>query len=556
MPIIMKDGIVYAGSDASLVKEMSLADYEALGPAYNDDTIYFINDATEDLNQALSGNFIVNLTLVNDNSFTVDVEYADILKAYETGDTIWFKESSQGIKVQVLQVTNDFIYASMLFNTIAEPRMATLTLYSNGQGDIQFGNVAAGENGPSVTSVSGTIVKTVPKVNTVQEEISFKDFGLNAFSYVPSVNAVVSLTSFNGTDIPDQITLNIIKVTHTGFIIELTNSHASVAGECTIDWTAELVNDFDTSFGTKKGIIVNGEKAISQWIDFPITFSTIPVVNVVVTKAVYDNSLITQRVNAYVAKATTTGFEVIVQNTYTHQASCTIDWSAEVMERRNRKGAFIYDLLSGASHPETIDFIPPFNSIPTVTPTFEPATDGTLTATVSNITPSSCTITMTNTGGGYAQFEVCEWVAEAVESDYTQEQVDFVLDETGKITGYRTNIGGADTVFPFSSGIDVSNMTLVHSKQGSNAAMSSTYTATENGTYLAICFSAGNTTQLNPSVTTTGNILASITTAASTANQAKIAINFIELNVNETVTGADPNATTSGRAAFVVYQLK
>ena len=130
MPIIMKDGIVYAGSDASLVKEMSLADYEALGPAYNDDTIYFINDATEDLNQALSGNFIVNLTLVNDNSFTVDVEYADILKAYETGDTIWFKESSQGIKVQVLQVTNDFIYASMLFNTIAEPRMATLTLYS------------------------------------------------------------------------------------------------------------------------------------------------------------------------------------------------------------------------------------------------------------------------------------------------------------------------------------------------------------------------------------------------------------------------------------------
>ena len=27
-----------------------------------------------------------------------------------------------------------------------------------------------------------------------------------------------------------------------------------------------------------------------------------------------------------------------------------------------------------------------------------------------------------------------------------------VLDETGKITGYKTTLGGADTVFPFSSG--------------------------------------------------------------------------------------------------------
>ena len=27
-----------------------------------------------------------------------------------------------------------------------------------------------------------------------------------------------------------------------------------------------------------------------------------------------------------------------------------------------------------------------------------------------------------------------------------------ILDDTGKITGYKTNVGGADTVFPFSSG--------------------------------------------------------------------------------------------------------
>lgn len=30
-----------------------------------------------------------------------------------------------------------------------------------------------------------------------------------------------------------------------------------------------------------------------------------------------------------------------------------------------------------------------------------------------------------------------------------------VIDETGKVTGYKTNVGGADTVFPFSSGKDI-----------------------------------------------------------------------------------------------------
>lgn len=36
--------------------------------------------------------------------------------------------------------------------------------------------------------------------------------------------------------------------------------------------------------------------------------------------------------------------------------------------------------------------------------------------------------------------------------------VSFVVDETGKITGYTTNTGGADSVFPFKSGgIDLEN---------------------------------------------------------------------------------------------------
>lgn len=33
-----------------------------------------------------------------------------------------------------------------------------------------------------------------------------------------------------------------------------------------------------------------------------------------------------------------------------------------------------------------------------------------------------------------------------------QDQPTFEYDETGKITGYKTKIGGADTVFPFSGG--------------------------------------------------------------------------------------------------------
>lgn len=41
-----------------------------------------------------------------------------------------------------------------------------------------------------------------------------------------------------------------------------------------------------------------------------------------------------------------------------------------------------------------------------------------------------------------------------------QDQPTFEYDESGKITGYKTKIGGADTVFPFKSG---SNFELLHS---------------------------------------------------------------------------------------------
>lgn len=47
--------------------------------------------------------------------------------------------------------------------------------------------------------------------------------------------------------------------------------------------------------------------------------------------------------------------------------------------------------------------------------------------------------------------------AEAVKEVYSSlnEQPTFEYDSTGKITGYKTKIGGADTVFPFKNGADV-----------------------------------------------------------------------------------------------------
>lgn len=42
--------------------------------------------------------------------------------------------------------------------------------------------------------------------------------------------------------------------------------------------------------------------------------------------------------------------------------------------------------------------------------------------------------------------------AEEIETKIRNDLPEFVYDENGKITGYKTSIGGADTVFPFSSG--------------------------------------------------------------------------------------------------------
>lgn len=62
--------------------------------------------------------------------------------------------------------------------------------------------------------------------------------------------------------------------------------------------------------------------------------------------------------------------------------------------------------------------------------------------------------------------------AEAVKEVYSslESQPDFVYDEAGKITGYKTKIGGADTVFPFSNGLNaiitVRSVNTVYSSTG------------------------------------------------------------------------------------------
>lgn len=63
--------------------------------------------------------------------------------------------------------------------------------------------------------------------------------------------------------------------------------------------------------------------------------------------------------------------------------------------------------------------------------------------------------------------------AEAVKEVYSSltDQPTFEYDESGKITGYKTKIGGADTVFPFKNGADV-----VWTNPSPNAEMKSTVT--------------------------------------------------------------------------------
>ena len=64
--------------------------------------------------------------------------------------------------------------------------------------------------------------------------------------------------------------------------------------------------------------------------------------------------------------------------------------------------------------------------------------------------------------------------ADAVKEVYSslQDQPTFEYDETGKITGYKTKIGGADTVFPFSSDMTFKVTARLRRRDGSGALSS------------------------------------------------------------------------------------
>jgi hypothetical protein len=86
------------------------------------------------------------------------------------------------------------------------------------------------------------------------------------------------------------------------------------------------------------------------------------------------------------------------------------------------------------------------------------------------------------------------------------EQPTFVYDENGKITGYTTKIGGADSVFPFSAS-DYLSMLYVYSKGTSTSA---TFKCSKDTTALIILFghqyqSSGTITINNTPIYTYGS---------------------------------------------------
>jgi len=63
-----------------------------------------------------------------------------------------------------------------------------------------------------------------------------------------------------------------------------------------------------------------------------------------------------------------------------------------------------------------------------------------------------------------------------------------ILDNTGKITGYKTSVGGADTVFPFIKGIEYIDGSMVQKSYTNDvASVSKAYAVTADGTLLVFC---------------------------------------------------------------------
>lgn len=80
-----------------------------------------------------------------------------------------------------------------------------------------------------------------------------------------------------------------------------------------------------------------------------------------------------------------------------------------------------------------------------------------ISATVKSVTKTNCTIEVTQNYTGAIISGVIGWTAEGnitVQNELNEQNKNLggftpIIDETGKITGYKTSVGGADTVFPF-----------------------------------------------------------------------------------------------------------
>ena len=104
-----------------------------------------------------------------------------------------------------------------------------------------------------------------------------------------------------------------------------------------------------------------------------------------------------------------------------------------------------------------------------------------------------------------------------------------ILDDTGKITGYKTEIGGADTVFPFSSNKKVTISGTVGYYIASNGTWASA--ATVNLTFNID--GSGNISNISGYTFQTGNIqpnYISVTYGANASTNAKFVVNSISIS--------------------------
>lgn len=105
-----------------------------------------------------------------------------------------------------------------------------------------------------------------------------------------------------------------------------------------------------------------------------------------------------------------------------------------------------------------------------------------------------------------------------------------ILDDTGKITGYKTEIGGADTVFPFSGG---NKKVTISGTVGYYIASKSTWASAATVNLTFNIDGSGNISNISGYTFQTGNIqpnYISVTYGANASTNAKFVVNSISIS--------------------------